>query len=165
MMRNINTQELILFLYLSIDSKHQIAYIWLKNNQILNQLPQIIFSPEVHKHLWIVKILSPFNQGIINKLKELTTAQRSATMKCWYINKAFFNLNTVFITFKGIAYVNYSSLKYKVKKGGIKRRVYPHILRHCFTTHNLEQGTDLRYIQEWLGHSSSKTTERNTHLA
>jgi integrase/recombinase XerD len=65
-------------------------------------------------------------------------------------------------------YSGSSILKFLQKiaiKSGIRKRVYPHILRHSFATHHLEQGTDLRYIQEWLGHESSRTTEIYTHVS
>jgi len=73
----------------------------------------------------------------------------------------FCNLKGEALTERGVQYI----IDNLAKNCGIYRKVTPHMLRHSFATHFLENGMNLRYIQSLLGHSNLSTTEIYTHLS
>jgi integrase/recombinase XerC len=75
-------------------------------------------------------------------------------------DRVFINQKGEPLTSRGIEYL----LDQCSKKAGLSRSIHPHMLRHSFATHLLDNGADLRLVQELLGHSSISTTQIYTHV-
>ncbi|HNZ54714.1 MAG TPA: tyrosine recombinase XerC [bacterium] len=73
----------------------------------------------------------------------------------------FCNLKGLGLTERGVQYI----IDRISREAGIFRTITPHMLRHSFATHFLENGMNLRYLQHLLGHSNLSTTEIYTHLS
>lgn len=72
----------------------------------------------------------------------------------------FVNLRSKQLTSRGIQYL----MDKHAKAIGMHMKLHPHMLRHSFATHLLDNGADIRVVQELLGHSSLSTTQIYTHV-
>jgi len=102
----------------------------------------------------------PINDYIIKYLK-LYLNERPKLEKNGKYNELFLNNHGKPITRQGF----FKMLKKLLLEKGLNSEISPHTLRHSFATHLLENGADLRIIQEMLGHSDISTTRIYTHIS
>lgn len=116
---------------------------------------------DFNRHTLIVK------QGKGRKDRRIPISEGISNLIAQYI--AAYSPQYYFIEGQGGNAYSRSSINHILQRAGedagIRERVHSHMLRHSYATHLLEQGTDLRYVQELLGHKSSKTTEIYTHVS
>jgi len=115
--------------------------------------------------------ITAFGKGKKERLVPIGESAISAVRKYLKQSRPFFDRNRnspyLFLSRDGKALSRVSIFKLIKKtalKAGIKSKVSPHTLRHCFATHLLEGGANLRAVQLMLGHSDIGTTEIYTHL-
>lgn len=113
-------------------------------------------------------------EGKGDKVRFVPLADYTASLIKDYINnvRSQYKINKkcedfVFLNSRGSSMsrvIVFIIIKELTEKAGINKKISPHTFRHSFATHLLQNGADLRYIQEMLGHSSISTTEIYTHL-
>lgn len=103
----------------------------------------------------------PINDYALNALEDYIKNYREKLIKKSINNYLFLNNHGNKMTRQGI----FKMIKNECLKKGITKNVTPHTIRHTFATHLLENGADLRIIQELLGHTDISTTQIYTHLS
>ena len=102
----------------------------------------------------------PVGSAALNALNSYLDTERPSLVKPKSTAHVFLGAHGKRLTSERIRQI----LKNRAARAGIKKNVYPHLLRHSFATHLLQNGADLRVIQELLGHADIATTQIYTHV-
>ncbi len=104
--------------------------------------------------------LIPLGEVAIEILQEYLQNGRTKLLKNLTSEEVFLNIRGKKLSRQGF----WKNLQNYALKAEIKQKVYPHMLRHSFATHLLENGADLRSVQTMLGHVDISTTQIYTHV-
>jgi integrase/recombinase XerD len=102
----------------------------------------------------------PLGMAAINDLRHYLTIARPRFDKTGAAMCVFLNRSGIGLTRQGF----WKIIKRRAREAGIHRNITPHMLRHSFATHLLENGADLRSVQAMLGHADISTTQIYTHV-
>lgn len=105
--------------------------------------------------------LTPMGEHAADALRDYLQSARSELVKKGYAPEVFVNARGAGLSRQGV----WKILKQRALRAGITTEITPHMLRHSFATHLLENGADLRSLQVMLGHSDISTTQIYTHVA
>jgi integrase/recombinase XerC len=109
----------------------------------------------------LVPITKPCQQSLSLYLKDVRPTLIHALDASQLTNHVFLNHHGRKLTVRGLEYI----LSQMAKRSGIALQIHPHQLRHTFATQLLDNGADLRTIQELLGHATINTTQIYTHVS
>lgn len=103
----------------------------------------------------------PFYPSVGKRLSEYIELTRASLLRMKKHDRVFVNFRGDPITQRGIQDI----LVRRAQAAGLKQPLHPHMLRHSFATHLLDNGADLRTVQELLGHQNLSTTQIYTHIS